>query len=44
MCIYIDFWRSFDGLDHNISLSKLHLYGLDETSLSFMRSYIDSRC
>ena len=44
MCIYIDFSRSFDSLDHNILLSKLHLYGLDETSLSFIRSHIDSRC
>ena len=44
MCIYIDFSCSFDSLDHNILLSKLHLYGLDETSLPFIRCHIDSRC
>ena len=43
MCIYIDFSHAFDSLDHDILISKLKLYGLDENSLSFMRSYIDNR-
>ena len=30
MCIYIDFSRAFDILDHDILMSKLKLYGLDE--------------
>ena len=42
-CIYIDFSRAFDCLDHNILLSKLKLYGLDSNSHAFMSSYINNR-
>ena len=31
-CIYIDFSKAFDCLDHKILLSKLKLYGLDTVS------------
>ena len=42
-CIYIDFSKAFDSLDHKILLAKMKLYGLDQTSQSFMSSYINNR-
>ena len=42
-CVFIDFARAFDSIDHNIFVKKLKLYGLSESSVSFMSSYIDSR-
>ena len=34
-CIFVDFSRAFETIDHNIFISKLKLYGLDEISLNF---------
>ena len=42
-CIYIDFSKAFDCLDHNILLSKLKLYGLNCKCQAFMLSYIKNR-
>ena len=42
-CIFVDFSRAFDSIDHNILLKKLELYGFDENSLKFMLSYMSNR-
>ena len=42
-CIFIDFSRAFDSIDHNIFLRKLKLYGMSEKCITFLSSYIDSR-
>ena len=42
-CIFIDFSRAFDSIDHDIFLRKLKLYGLSERCVTFLSSYIGSR-
>ena len=42
-CVYIDFSKAFDCLDHDISLAKLKMYGLDPVNHLFMSSYINNR-
>ena len=42
-CIFIDFSKAFDCIDHNILISKLKLYGLDTKAISFISSYFDNR-
>ena len=42
-CVFIDFSRAFDSIDHQILMAKLKLYGLDETALKFMEMYMSSR-
>ena len=42
-CIFIDFSRAFDSIDHNILLNKLKFYGFDENSLNFVTSYMSNR-
>ena len=42
-CVYIDFARAFDSIDHSIFVRKLCLYGLDDSSIKFIKSYISSR-
>ena len=42
-CVFIDFSRAFDCIDHNILLSKLKLYGLDEKAIAFISSYFNNR-
>ena len=42
-CVFIDFSRAFDSIDHNILFSKLELYGLDEAALNLMKSYMSYR-
>ena len=42
-CIFIDYSRAFDTIDHNILLAKLSAYGLDETSHKLMKSYLLNR-
>ena len=41
--MFIDFSRAFDSIDHKILISKLELYGLDETAINLMKSYMSSR-
>ena len=42
-CVFIDFSRAFDSIDHTILAEKLKLYGFDENSLRFMKNYISNR-
>ena len=42
-CVFIDFSRAFDCIDHQILLSKLKLYGLDRMSIQFISSYFKNR-
>ena len=38
--IYVDLSKAFDSLDHNILLSKLKFYGLDDKAINLLRSYL----
>ena len=42
-CIFIDFSRAFDSIDHDIFLRKLKLYGMSEKCIAFLSSYIGGR-
>ena len=42
-CVFIDFSRAFDSIDHNILMEKLKLYVLDENPLNFMTNYMSCR-
>ena len=42
-CIFIDFSRAFDTIDHDILADKLNLYGLDGTSQKLMLEYMSCR-
>ena len=42
-CIFIDFSKAFDSIDHQILISKLKLYGLDDNSISIITSYFANR-
>jgi len=41
--ILIDYCKAFDMVDDVILLDKLHVYGLDNTSLSWFQSYLSGR-
>jgi len=41
--VYIDLSKAFDTVDHEILLSKLQYYGIRNTSLSLLRSYLSNR-
>ena len=42
-CIFVDFARAFETIDHNILISKLELYGFGRIPLNFFRNYISNR-
>ena len=42
-CMFIDFSKAFDTIDHKILFEKLELYGLDENSINFFKSYMQNR-
>lgn len=41
--IYIDLSKAFDNVDHAILLSKLQYYGIQNKSLSLLKSYLTNR-
>ena len=42
-CIFVDFSKAFETIDHNILTEKLKLYGFDNQSLKLMTHYIKTR-
>ena len=42
-CVFVDFSRAFDTIDHNILSEKLKMYGLDDISQKFMLEYMANR-
>ena len=40
--IYINLSKAFDRLDHNILLSKLKFYGLDDKAINLLRNYLSN--
>ena len=41
--IYIDFSKAFDQINHDLILSKLHLFGLGESLCTFLKSFLVGR-
>ena len=42
-CIFVDYSRAFETIDHKILLLKLEQYGLDTVALNFFKNYISNR-
>ena len=42
-CVFIDFSKVLDTIDHNILFQKLKLYGLDKNSINFSKMYMTNR-
>ena len=43
LAVAIDLSKAFDWLPHELILEKLSFYGLDDNSVSLLRSYLSSR-
>ena len=41
--IYLDWSKAFDTLDHNILIEKLKFYGLTQSALTLLKSYLHKR-
>ena len=41
--VYIDLSKAFDCLDHNILLSKLKFYGLNDNAIKLLKNYLSDR-
>ena len=41
--LYIDLSRAFDVLSHDILLSKLEIYGLNELTIKLIKNYLSNR-
>ena len=42
-CIYVDYSKAFDTLDHKILCKKLECFGLDKTVVNWCRDYLHNR-
>ena len=43
ICIFLDFAKAFDTVNHQILLNKLHYYGIRGHSLKWFESYLSNR-
>ena len=41
--IYMDLSKAFDSLNHELLITKLKFYGLDQHVVEFFRSYLSNR-
>lgn len=41
--VYLDFWKAFDQIDHNILLQKLHYFGFSDSLIKLFQSYLVDR-
>ena len=42
-CVYVDYSRAFDTINHEILCKTLHMYGLDNNSLRWCCDYLSNR-
>ena len=42
-CVFLDFAKAFDTIDHQVLISKLDYYGIRGNVLDWMRSYLENR-
>ena len=42
-CVFVDYQKAFDTINHNILFSKLALYGFSKSCINWFRSYLGER-
>ena len=42
-CVYVDYQKAFDTINHNILFSKLELYGFSPSCINWFKSYLSNR-